>query len=306
MHTRPTSRTVAAVMLAMLLMALSAIPAAAAKPVKPAPGGSGGTERPLTAEELAIAERKIAESNAYVAAADDSGEGLVTLSCATPTSTTELSTDTSTAGSTDASTDACYVPQSYLPVEARDQILGHYCGPAVGQVIANYSWAMSSGANRYSQSTIAGWMKTDLNGGTNAFDMANGLNTATNWSPRRPSNFAYAVTYLKDTDGDGTVADQLHDYVRTAVSSWKMPLAIPVKPHDPNSKYNLYSWPNPVWSPGHWIAAYGWYSYWTGTTFARTYYTDSSKDEGGGTGKYWNPTLHLGALIMEHTGRFVW
>jgi hypothetical protein len=65
-----------------------------------------------------------------------------------------------------------------------------------------------------------------------------------------------------------------------------------------------YAWA--VASPGHWIAVYGWYSYWTGTDFARVYYTDSSKDEGGSTGKYWNSTKSMAALIGEHTRRLVW
>jgi hypothetical protein len=301
MHTRPLHRTAMALVVAAAVLALAATPAAAAKPVKPTPPGDVGTdERPLTSEEVAAAERKIAAAEAFVASSvEGSGDGTVTLSCVTPTSTAR-------SDALGATPDACYVPQSYLPVEARDQIRWYYCGPAVGQVIANYSWAVRSGANKYTQGTIADWMRTDVNGATNAYDLASGLNVATSSSPRRPSNFAYLVTALADTDRDGTVGDQFHDYVRAAVSSWKMPLAVSVKPHSPTSAYNLYSWPNPVASGGHWIAAYGWYGYWTGSTFARTYYTDSSRDEGGSTGKFWNPTLHIAQMIMEHTGRFVW
>jgi hypothetical protein len=46
--------------------------------------------------------------------------------------------------------------------------------------------------------------------------------------------------------------------------------------------------------------------YWTEHGHARIYYTDSSKDEGGSTGKFWDPTRHIAAMIMEHTQRFVW
>ena len=299
MYTHSFRRAAMAVMLAAVLSALAVTPAAAAKPVKPAPSAPPTDERPLTSEELVAAERKIAAAEAFVRSADASGDGSLSLNCVTPTTTTGRD-------ALGATPQACYVPQSYLPVEARDQIRWYYCGPAVGQVIANYSWAVRSGANKYSQGTIAGWMRTDVNGATNAYDLASGLNVATGSSPRRPSNFAYLVTALADTDRDGTVGDQLHDYVRAAVSSWKMPLAISVKPHSPTSAYNLYSWPNAIASGGHWIAAYGWYGYWTGSTFARTYYTDSSRDEGGSTGKFWNPTLHIAQMIMEHTGRFVW
>jgi hypothetical protein len=36
------------------------------------------------------------------------------------------------------------------------------------------------------------------------------------------------------------------------------------------------------------------------------YYTDSSKDEGGGTGKYWTPTRWFTLMILEHTRLIVW
>jgi hypothetical protein len=94
--------------------------------------------------------------------------------------------------------------------------------------------------------------------------------------------------------------------VRANVSGSKMPLAFSLKPHDPNSRYHLVSWPRPVVSVGHWISIYGWYSNYTGTDTARIYYTDSSRDEGGGTGKYWDPTRHVAAMIGEHTRVFVW
>jgi hypothetical protein len=85
-----------------------------------------------------------------------------------------------------------------------------------------------------------------------------------------------------------------------------MPLALAVKPHDRNSKYHLSSWSKPVNSPGHWIAAYGWYATWTNNDTPRIYYTDSSKDEGGSTGKFWDPTRHIAEMIRVHTGVFVW
>jgi hypothetical protein len=289
-----TRRNLAAMLTAFVLSVLTAAPVGAAKPVKP-PAPAPGGERPLTPDEQAASDRKIADAQAYIATVDASGQDLVTLSCATPT-----------AGTTSATTQACYVPQAYLPVEARDQTFGHYCGPAVGQVIANYSWAMKSGVNKYTQGRIAGWMKTDIYGLTNAPELEDGLEAGTIGSPRRPAGWDWVVSGLSDLDRDGTTADELQNYVRSNISGSKMPLAIPVKPHSPYSSYHLSSWPKAVNSPGHWIAAYGWYSYWTGTTFARIYYTDSSRDEGGSTGKYWDPTRDIAVLIMQHTKRFVW
>lgn len=296
----PTRRTLAALLTAGLLATLAATPAAAAKPAPPAPAVSSG-ERPLTAAESAAAARKLAAAEAYLASVAAEGLDLVSLACATPTGT---GTDASSAATTPA--DACYVPQGYLPVEARDQVFGHYCGPAVGQVIANYSWAVRSGTNKYTQGRIAGWMKTDTYGYTNAPELEDGLEAATAGSPRRPAGWDWVVAGFGDFDNDGATGDELQNYVRANVSGSKMPLAIPVKPHDPRSNYHLSSWPRAVSSPGHWIAAYGWYGYWTGSTFSRVYFTDSSRDEGGSTGKYWNPTRDIAALMMEHTRRFVW
>ena len=289
-----TRRTFAAVMTATLLTLLAVAPAAAAKPTRP-PAPPPGDERPLTAQELAASERRIAAAEAHAAESASSGDDLVSLACVTPQSTTPTST-----------AQACAVPQGFLSVEARDQTLSHYCGPAVGQVIANYSWAMSAGGNKYTQGRIAGWMGTDAYGQTDAPRLEDGLEAATTGSPRRPANWDWVVTDLRDRDGDQSTGDELHSYVRSNISASRMPLAIPVKPHASSSNFNLPSWPKPVASVGHWIGVYGWYSTWNGGDTARTYYTDSSRDEGGATGKFWLPTRHLAFLVGEHTRRFVW
>lgn len=275
----------------LLMSAVLALPVSAAKPTGP-PALQG--ERPLTPDEQAAADRKLAASDAYLEAMTGQGMDLVSLSCVSPT------------GSTKAELQACTVPQGYLAVEARDQTKAFYCGPATGQVISNYSWAVGSGANKYTQAKIAGWMQTDLNGGTSAPLLEDGLELSTQGSPRRPAGWDWVVLDVRDRDADRHTGDELQGYVRSNVSSSRMPVAIPVKPHDPNSGYYLVSWPKPVVSVGHWIAAYGWYGNYTGTTFARIYYTDSSKDEGGSTGKFWDPTRDIAALIQEHTRRIVW
>ena len=283
-----TRRIAMAALTAVLMSALTVVPAVAAGPKSPA-------EPPLTADQRAASDRKVAAARAYLAQVAASGADLVSLSCVTPTGVTAQAVPM-----------ACSVPQGYLSVEARDQTFGHYCGPAVGQVIANYSWAVASGVNKFTQGRIAGWMGTDANGGTSSQSLANGLETATRGAPRRPAGWQWVVTPLTDSDRDGHTGDELQGFVRSNISGSKMPLAFSLKPHDPNSRFYLISWPRPVVSVGHWISIYGWYSNYTGNETARIYYTDSSKDEGGGTGKYWDPTLHIAAMIGEHTRVFVW
>jgi hypothetical protein len=286
-------RITLALLAALMLSTLTAGSAAARRPVPPAPEA----ERPLTPDELADSDAKVADAELYAAQVAADGSDLATLSCITPQGeTTEDATIQS----------GCTTPSGALSVEARDQTKSYYCGPAVGQVIANYTWMMASGKNKYSQATIATWMQTDAKGYTNAPELRDGLTKATANAPRLPSGWKWVITYLSDTDNDGVVGDQLHDYVRWNVSGSKMPLAFAVKPHDRNSNYHLASWPKPVSSMGHWIAAYGWYATWMNNDTPRIYYTDSSKDEGGSTGKFWDPTRTLAALIMEHTRRFVW
>jgi hypothetical protein len=308
------SRRIALAMLgAVLILSAGVLPVSAARPTRPAPGAERPptiSERPLTPAELAASDRKVAAALAYLASPAALRFGRVTLDCAAPEGTPP---DAATSGSADlgaigdpATNADCDVPSDFLGVSARDQSRGHYCGPAVGQVIANYTWAMPLDANKYGLRKIAAWMQTDENGGTSAFTMEDGLELATEGAPRRPSNWDWVVTYLKDRDGDGTVGDQLHDYVRSNISGSRMALAIPVLPHERDGRFHLTSWPNPVNSPGHWIAAYGWKGLYDGTTFSRLYYTDSSEDEGGATGRFWDPMKHIAGMIMDHSERFVW
>ncbi len=283
-------RIATAALSGMLTSAVTVAPAFAAGP-RPLPA-----EPPLTAEQLAASDRKVAAAQAYLAGVAAEGTDLVSLQCVTPTGVTTQA----------VVAQACYVPQGYLAVEARDQVFGHYCGPAVGQVIANYAWAVGPGANVFSQAQLAAWMGTDANGGTSSQSLANGLEVATRGAPRRPAVWQWVVTPLTDSDRDGHTGDELQGFVRANISGSRMPLAFSLKPHDPWSGFYLISWPRPVVSVGHWISVYGWYGNYTGNDFARIYYTDSSRDEGGGTGKYWDPTRHIAALIGEHTRVFVW
>lgn len=285
-------------------------PTAAATPRVPpsseAPMTNG--ERPLTTAEKALSDAKVAAAEAYVAGMRRSGVGLVSLSCvpniAPPTSTNALPNARMALPPTVAA--SCAPPSGFLTVEARQQTRNHYCGPAVGQVISNYAWAMKAGKDKHTQAAIAGWMKTDLLGQTSAPELAAGLHTATVGSPRHKATFSWGITDLRDTDGDGTTGDELHSYLIAAISSVKMPMAIAIKPHQPGSNDFLSSWPNPVNSPGHWISAYGWRGLWDGTITARTYYADSSGQQGGGTGKFSDPTSEVARMIGAHTRRIVW
>ena len=300
-----TRRIVMAVLVTMLMSALTTAPAAAAKPVKPPPATL--SERPLTADEQAQADAKVAAANAYLASVAASGADLTTLDCVTPTATTDpiIGQGTDAVGS--PTPQACYVPQGFITVYARDQIKGTYCGPAVGQVISNHSWAMGSNANKYTQGVIAGWMGTDVNGGTNAFALEAGLERATSGAPRRPANWNWVVQPVGDFNGNGDTGDELFSFLRTNVSGSAMPLAIPVKPHDPGAAYWLASWPRAIASVGHWIAAYGWVGIYTkGSSYSRLYFADSSRDEGGSTGKFYNSVLSVAWMIAHHTARLVW
>ena len=306
------SRRIAPALLGAAVILCAAAPASAATISRPVPGAErvpSGGERPLTAAEQAASDRKVAAAMAYLASPAARAAERTSLACATPDalpiSGPEGADDTIDTFDTPVTLD-CDLPRGFLPVSARDQIRGHYCGPAVGQVIANYTWAVALSANKYTQAQIAVWMGTDVNGGTSAPAMADGLDRATLGAPRKPAGWDWVVTALTDSDRDGTFGDQLHDFVRSNVSGSRMALAISVKPYDINGRFHLSSWPRPVNSPGHWITAYGWRGLYDGTDSSRLYYTDSSKDEGGATGAFWDPMRHIGGMIMDHTGRFVW
>ena len=294
------------------LTAAIALTATSAQALAKKPDPAGSDDRPPTAQERAASDRKAAAAERYVASTESPGDDVVSLSCAVPVGTGpgELSAATSETASPDGESIAlaCVVPQGFLAVEARDQINGWHCGPTVGKVIANYSWAVSAGTNKFLQRDLAMWMSTDANGGTGSWNMERGLETATWGSPRRPADWDWLVTRLEDTDRDGWVGDQLDAYVRSNISHSRMPLAISVKPYAPDSPSgaHLSSWVQPVWSVGHWVTIYGWMYVHDGTDRARMYFTDSSRDEGGGTGKYWTPTRWFTLMILEHTRLIVW
>ena len=294
-------RVFMAVLSAIWILTAAAGTAAAATPTR---GGAG--ERPLTAEEQAASDRKVAAAQRYLATPEARAAVRVSLVCVTPEGVVPHGTADGAGGAETNATGCDGVPSDFLSVSPRDQVRNTYCGPAVGQVIANYTWKMPADGNKYTQAQLAAWMQTDRLGGTSAFTLEDGLELGTAGAPRRPAGWDWVVTNLTDSDRDGTIGDQLHGFVRANVSGSRMGLAIPVLPHEDGGRFHLSSWPRPVNSPGHWISAYGWLGLYDGTNSSRIYYTDSSKDEGGATGRFWDPMRHMGGMIMDHTGRFVW
>lgn len=288
-------------LVAVLLVTIVPAPASAAKPIASSEPTAAATEPAASVEHLSASDRKVAAAAAYLDGVASDGGSLATLACVTATSLGRPS------GGGSPNAEACGLPQGFLPVEARDQVLGTYCGPAVGQVIANYAWAAAPGRDRFSQRQIAVWMRTDVAGATSAQDLVDGLDAATRGAPRRPAGWEWAATPLEDADGDGHVGDELQGFVRANVSGSRMPLAFAVKPHAFGATYRLSSWTYPVDSVGHWITVYGWVGDYSNTDeLARIYYTDSSEDEGGGTGKFWDPTFRIAEMIRAHTGVIVW
>lgn len=188
-----------------------------------------------------------------------------------------------------------------LQTRARQQATYYYCGPASGQVVSNLSWGIinsSTGGttttnNKYTQATIAGWMNTTT-AGTSGANLASGLNTAA----KRPSGFSYSYTAA------GTGA-QLHSKVVVNTWDWKMPLVLPVKPHDPGALYRLTSWPNAI-EAWHWITIRGYSGFWDGTRNPRLYYNDSSAGYQGSTGAFVDPSFDIDYVNNRNTGNVVW
>ncbi|PZR60576.1 MAG: hypothetical protein DLM71_10435 [Chloroflexi bacterium] len=160
-----------------------------------------------------------------------------------------------------------------LPTYARHQHRWFYCGPAVVQVISNYTYGYrnatvsgeTSNNNVFLQSYISGrWTRTDANGQTNLGDLITGLNASTS----RPSYFYWAQWH-------GPSFADFHAAIVNDVFSYKMPLAAGVNPHVRGSTYYLYSWRNWQGSTGHYITING-YSGVPSSSSKYAYYNDSS------------------------------
>jgi hypothetical protein len=204
----------------------------------------------------------------------------------------------------DASIDAspCY---GFVSTYARDQDKWFYCGPATVQVVSNKQWGIYSSndnTNKYTQQKISDtWTLTDANGLTSPYREEVGLNGST--SGRRPSGFAY-LRYQVTSGSDW------HNKIVTDVTDWGMALTASVAPHDPGASYFLSSWPIPTTSgAAHWIVIRGWYGLWDGSMSPYVYYNDSSRDEGGSTGAFSDPSFRVYQTLIKvnpnHEGKWI-
>ena len=210
---------------AAMILATGAVPVSAARPARAVPTA----ERPLAPDEQAASNRKVAAAMDYLASAQARSFGRVMLACATPDATAPGTTDlkrndlSAIGGHPPPPTATCPPISSGSPPAIRRA--GHYCGPAVGQVIANYTWAVPLNANKYTQAQIAVWMRTDELGGTSAFTMADGLDIATARAPRRPANWDWVVTRLEEpTATEPSATSFTTTFARTsAACGWRWP-----------------------------------------------------------------------------------
>lgn len=187
----------------------------------------------------------------------------------------------------------------YLSTYARQQSKSYYCGPAAVQVVSNYSWGYGSTGNKYPQSTIATWSKTDINGQTLIGDAAFAVNTASILPP--------GFTYYAAQPSDGA---QWHTWLREDINRWAMPMIASLAPHDPGAAYYLTSWPNPILA-GHYVVVNGWSGVWSGdaSRSPTVNYNDGSNGYGGSTGAFIDPAHDVWYVIArgnsKHSARWV-
>lgn len=195
-----------------------------------------------------------------------------------------------------------------LDVRARRQENNHYCGPASGQEIINWSRGYfydnlggeNTTTNHRTQTQIAGYMGT-TGGGTNGGPIAKALNGTAVERGETPADgvlkpspdFAYSY----DAPADGA---EFHSWIVTDIADWSMPLAPDVRPHkNADTLYYLPSWPRADSSAVHWIVIRGYDGFWDGTDNQTVYYVDSSGQTG--PGRY-----PVGALTMWKVTKFLY
>ena len=193
-----------------------------------------------------------------------------------------------------------------LRTQPRQQTTDYNCGPAVAQVIINYTRGLSSpglqggtrATNWTTQATLARWMGTSVLYGTGAPGVRKALNQIGGLKKPFPE-WSYGLTR---TGGPRA----FHDKVVTNVAIYEMPLAIAVNPHMVRvGIYHLASWPDERPLARHWIAIRG-YDGLTGSEAPIVHYTDSSGGYGGGTGNYWDLSVVLHDTNARNRGRIVW
>lgn len=247
---------------------------------------------PLSAEQRASRDRKEAMI-AQVAQASAAGE-VGTMSCPVPNGETNavegMDSELSSCGAT---------PRKWtLPASPRQQANYYYCGPAVVQVVSNYSWAYAS-SNKYSQSTISQrWTKTDATKQTYLGDFIYGMNGAS----RLPYGFVYAQKHQPSFS-------TWHTTIVSGIYNWRMPLAAGVRPHEHGAYYYIVSWPVPK-SAGHYIGIFGYDGFASTSNLSRkVYYTDTAGPyaaAGVKAGNFWDISYDVYKTMMMNNGNMVY
>ena len=255
-------RTCALLLLVVVLLLGVSVPTVtAADP--PAGGGnppSNNKVLPLTREQKA--SRSVKEELIARVPSRSSSNGAATTSCPTPTSTGDAAS-----ASGHSTTSSCYTPFKFVlgNVNPRQQEKWYWCGPAVGQVMSNYSWAMGAAQNKYTQAQIASWMRTEINRQTFLGDFIAGVNRAT----RRPSNFVYIQKHAPSFTN-------WHNTIISGVYNWRLPLAAGVNPHPFGSSVWIVSWPQER-NAAHYIELHGYEGYATTANGSRwVFYSDTA------------------------------
>jgi hypothetical protein len=286
---------------------LGILSSSAALAKKPIPGaGTGGEPAgseailPLSAEQQASRDQK--EQLIANTALRGDGSQLAASSCPTPTGSTD---GASSSEQVSAQTAGCYQPYRFvLAVYPRQQQRGDYCGPAVAQIVSNFSWGLTGSANKYSQATIASWAGTSAvdctgDGIADAGSCLGNLIWAMNQATRRPSGFAYMQKHRPTFTA-------WHNTIISGVFDWRLPLAAGVRPWTLNNQYRLISWTKQSHG-GHYIELHGYEGYATSAS-RYVFYSDTAGAAASGTaaGNWQQSSNVVYITMMDHHGNMIY
>lgn len=272
----------AAVVLSLLASTMSSAPLAAKRPGADTGGPPPGEGGPALTEEQ-IASQQLKESLIAGVAAATSEDGATTQYCPTAVGTQSY----------------CGTSPPWrvvLAVHARQQERCDWCGPAVAQIMSNYTHRTSG--NVYRQADIARWMGTsavDCTGdgradpGTCLGYFIHTLNAIT----VKPPNWAYTWKYRP-------TFTNWHNTIISGVNTWRMPLATTLRPWSLDNKYRLVSWPYRS-NGGHYIELHGYSGYATSSN-PTVFYSDTAGWCGSGTtaGNWEQSSWVVHRLMLDH------
>lgn len=189
----------------------------------------------------------------------------------------------------------CEPRSKALTVYPRQQAKGIYCGPAVVQIVSNYSWGKTGSQNAYSQQTISdNWTHTDANQQTYLGDEITGMNLAS----VKPVGFVYAQKHNPTySNWHATIIEDVH--------GWRMPLAAGVIPWKTGGTYHLVSW-NKVSNTGHYIELHGYSGYISDPTKS-VYFSDTAGTYADSVaGNYYQNSYAVYQTMMYNNGNMIW